>query len=307
MKVLVVGLGSIARKHIQALKALQPETEILALRSSRTAQAQDGVVNIYSFGDLADHRIDFAIVSNPTSEHKSTLEALLPYSFPLFIEKPLHFSLDIAAVVRKLEASNRLTYVGCNLRFLKCLALVKQKAIAGKRLNEVNIYCGSYLPGWRPGSDYKKSYSAIAALGGGVHLDLIHELDYVYWLFGKPTAVNRLLTSTSSLDIGSVDYANFILTYANFSVSIILNYFRRDPKRSMELVFEDETWQVDLLKNAIAAHGETIFVSEQAIVDTYRDQMDYFIRCVRDERGTFNPVSEAFEVLQICLSNDAGK
>jgi len=128
------------------------------------------------------------------------------------------------------------------LRFLECIGFIKEKIqfLNNRALNEVNVYCGSYLPEWRPGIDYKKSYSANPELGGGVHRDLIHELDYLYWLFGQPKAVNRFLRSQSSLAISSFDYANYLLDYDGFSANVILNYFRRDAKRSMELVFSDE-------------------------------------------------------------------
>ena len=32
--------------------------------------------------------------------------------------------------------------------------------------------------------DYKKSYASKKELGGGVVLTCIHEIDYMYWLFG---------------------------------------------------------------------------------------------------------------------------
>ena len=44
---------------------------------------------------------------------------------------------------------------------------------------------GSYLPGWRPGTDYRQSYSAQRRLGGGVLLDVIHEVDYAAWVLGR--------------------------------------------------------------------------------------------------------------------------
>jgi predicted dehydrogenase len=173
--------------------------------------------------------------------------------------------------------------------------------VQSKRLNEVNVYCGSYLPDWRPNIDFRKTYSAIPELGGGVHIDLIHELDYLYWLFGMPKGVKRNFRSQSSLSILSFDYANYLLDYNGFCANVVLNYFRREPKRNLELVFDDETWNIDLLKNQITCNHQTIFSSEQRIADTYPLQMEYFIDSIKEKESTFNTISDAYNVLKICL------
>lgn len=303
MRILIIGLGSIATKHLTALQSFLPKSEVYALRSNLKANVFSGVLNLYSFDEIADKAFDFAIVSNPTSEHRKTIDRLLVFNIPLFIEKPLHSSLDIEDLVKEIAQKNILTYIACNLRFLDCLNFVKERIhdMRGKKLNEVNVYCGSYLPDWRPNVDFKKSYSAIAAMGGGVHIDLIHELDYLYWLFGIPVDTFRKFKSQSSLSISSTDYANYILDYDSFCANVILNYYRRDAKRTLELVFNDETWDVDLLKNQVISKGHIIFSSDQRITDTYPLQMKYFVNSVTVKKISMNTVADAYEVLKICL------
>ncbi len=58
------------------------------------------------------------------------------------------------------------------------------KSFIGQTLY-TSVECGSYLPDWRPGNNYKKSVSAKKDLGGGVLLELSHELDYIRWIFGE--------------------------------------------------------------------------------------------------------------------------
>jgi len=166
----------------------------------------------------------------------------------------------------------------------------------------VIVYCGSYLPDWRPNADFRKKYSANTELGGGVHIDLIHELDYLYWLFGAPKDVNRIFRSQSSLAISSYDYANYVLDYNGFCASVVLNYYRRDPKRTLELVFDDETWNIDLLKNQITCKNRILFSSEQRIADTYQTQMEYYIRSLSKKTDTFDTISDAYTILKICLA-----
>lgn len=303
MNILIIGLGSIGKKHANALKSILPGAEIFALRSNRISEILPEITNIYSFDEIKSIVVDFAIIANPTSEHKKTIEQLSEYCIPLFIEKPIYSSLDIEDAVNTVISKEIKTYVACNLRFLDCIKFIKEKLLRtqNKRINEVNVYCGSYLPDWRPNVDFRKTYSAIPELGGGVHIDLIHELDYLYWLFGTPKSVTRKFKNQSSLAISAYDYANYILDYDGFCANVVLNYYRRDPKRSLELVFDDETWEIDLLKNQIICRYQTIFSSEQRIIDTYQTQMEYFINSLNEKTNTFNTLSDAYNVLKICL------
>jgi predicted dehydrogenase len=302
MRILIIGLGSIGKKHVKAVQCIYPSAELYAFRSGNNADKYPGVINIFNQSEIADLSFDFVIISNPTSEHKKTIEYMIGYKLPLFIEKPLSYSLDISDVIQRINDNKIPAYIACNLRFHDCIRFIKGRLQGiNYRLNEVNVYCGSYLPEWRPDSDYRRSYSAHSDMGGGVHLDLIHEIDYLYWFFGKPVSVRRNFRSQSSLKLSSFDYANYLLDYDGFCVNVVLNYYRRDPKRYMELVFDNETWNVDLLMNKVTCRDKEIFISDRTISDTYLDQMKYFMECLNNRTGTFNTVSDAYEVLKICL------
>ena len=305
MNILIVGLGSIAHKHIDALKRLNVECDIYALRSTQNRSDEEiNIKNIYSLDEINNLELSFAIISNPTSMHKETILKLLKFNCPLFIEKPLYHKLDIEDILIAVNKQNILTYVACNLRFLDSLLFVKNELEQNKRrINEINVYCGSFLPSWRK-TDYKQSYSTNPDLGGGVHLDLIHEIDYLYWMFGMPTKIQSVFRNVSSLDIRAYDYANYNLIYDEFCANVTLNYFRRDYKRTFELLYENETWLVDLACNTISSKGEIIYKSNQSIIDTYTSQMHYFLQLINTNGKTsINTFNDAYEVLKICLNN----
>lgn len=305
MRVGIIGLGSIARKHITALRGLDSRVEIVALRHSHAtspaSSEEAGITDLYSLDELLACRPDFIIISNPTAQHYDTVVALAGSGVPLFIEKPLFADLS-----RPLPTIGSPTYIACNLRFLDSLRWVK-KHLAGRRVNEVNAYCGSYLPDWRPtlkNEAWRTCYSANREMGGGVHIDLIHEIDYLYWLFGAPETVRKTFRNVSSLDISAWDYANYCFEYPTFAVSVVLNYYRRDYRRTLELVFEDATWQVDLAANTVTdlGTGTMLFESPQRFADTYPAQMEDFLhRLGTDSAEAFNTIDEAYDVLRICL------
>src|SRR3972149_10680410 len=118
MKILIIGLGSIGKKHLTSIKFLQPQAEIFALRSKKNAEKHSNVTNIYNLNEITSIAIDFAIIANPTAEHKKTITQLIDYRLPLFIEKPIYFKLDIGETVNLIMSKGIQTYVACNLRFL---------------------------------------------------------------------------------------------------------------------------------------------------------------------------------------------
>ena len=303
MNVLIVGLGSIAQKHITAIRHYCNDAHIDALRSDKQAPVCEGIHNLYDWEETKDRTYDFILISNPTSKHRETIERLKDSRIPLFIEKPLFDSLEGTALVQEIRNKKIPTYVGCNLRFLKVLRALRELT-ASCRINEVNVYCGSYLPDWRPGTDYRTCYSAIPELGGGVHIDLIHEIDYIYWFFGQPKSVHKVFTYQSSLGIRAYDYANYLLEYEGFNVNIILNYYRRDSKRVCEIVTSEDTYTANLLQGTLCnGTGEMLKVFSQRISDTYQDQMEYFLHALELDEWDFNTITDAYNVLKICLES----
>jgi predicted dehydrogenase len=303
MKVLIIGLGSIAKKHINALIKINAEVEIWALRSSIESTNIDGVNNLYDYCEITNTKFDFVIISNPTSLHAETIKELIKYDLPMFIEKPVFNKIIGEKIIQEIKNKGLITYSACNLRFLESLKFSRD-FIRNKVINEVNSYCGSYLPDWRPDTDFRKIYSANKEMGGGVHIDLIHEMDYIYWFFGMPNKLSSIMTSNSSLHISAYDYTNYNLKYDRFSVNIILNYYRRDSKRTLEILTNEGTLFVDLLANNVSYKNKIIFESNKTILDTYEDQLRFFIKNILEKKEEFNTINEAYQILKLCLQED---
>jgi predicted dehydrogenase len=306
LKVLVVGLGSIGRKHVDGVLNLFPKAEIFALRYLLNSDYQyKSVVNIYSILDVPSD-IDFAIISNISSKHAESIITLAQLKCPLLIEKPvltdLYESKKISTLLKEL---NIITYVACNLRFHPSIQFIRKYIMNNDLIiNEVNIYCGSYLPGWRPKVDFRKVYSSDKLLGGGVHLDLIHEIDYCCWIFGYPNTKLSMQSSSSSLKINSIDSARYLFRYNNYSANITLNYYRLDPKREIEIVTSNDTLLVDLISNKVSSllSGKVLYQSEFNMIDTYTHQIKYFTDKLSLGETPMNNFDEAVKVLTLALN-----
>jgi len=303
MKILVIGFGSIAQKHIKVLKEITTYVEVFALRSQKSSNIFIDVKNIYALEEVPKD-LDFIIISNPTSEHFKTIKNVIQFKVPLFIEKPPLAELNNSQEIMDLIHENKIkTYVAFNLRFHPIIVWLKNN-LAINKIREVNVYCGSYLPEWRQSIDYRDCYSSKKELGGGVHLDLIHELDYTRWLLGDPVNIKSTRNKKSNLEINSFDFANYLLEYENYYINVTLNYYRRDTKRTIEIIFVNETWVADLVKCSVIDSNNNIIYKYDNFetIQTYNDQMKYFLKNVMGNGNTMNSFEESLKTLSLCLS-----
>lgn len=304
MKILIIGLGSIAKKHVLAISTLIPNSIFFALRSNNNSNYFENVNNIFEIHQIPKD-INFIIISNPTSLHSSAIKDILFLNKPIFVEKPVFNNiLENVELFDLIKNSGIKTYSACNLRFHPSIIFIKNFLEKNsKKINEVNIYCGSYLPSWRKNTNYTESYSAKKNMGGGVHLDLIHELDYAIWLFGFPLNYNSTKRKISQLNIDSIDYCDYNLKYFQFNLSIILNYYRITPKREIEILFEDDIFICNLLNSEIRnSKNEIIFIDKSYSINiTYLKQAEYFINNLNNDKPYMNNIEESFDILKIAL------
>ncbi len=305
MNVLIVGLGSIAKKHINALQELYAnDLTVYALRHSASPSQEPGVTNLLP-GD-AIPEVDFVLISNPTGFHADSVERWSKLGKPIFLEKPPVETLEQGRAVQSLLKSQPVpVYVGFNMRFHPVIQYLKHEFSELDKVLEVKVYCGSYLPDWRPGYDYKYHYGPDGAMGTGVHLELIHELDYTRWIFGEPQSVHSHIVNTQTLGIAAADYAHYLFSYPGKSITIDLNYYRRDAQRYVEVVTQNHVWKGDLRTAQIFCDGK--LVKEwpgYSVLETYTEQLKYFCERVMIDQPYMNNFDESLNVMKICLPNE---
>jgi predicted dehydrogenase len=307
LNILIIGLGSIGKKHLCVIYTLYPLANIFALRSKRKSKKYENVINIYSIEQL-EVNIDFVIISTPTYLHENDIIKFSKLGCPLFIEKPvLHDLKNIESINSILISNNIKTYVACNMRFHPGIVHLKNFiANNNSKINEVNVYFGSYMPNWRNGIDFRENYSSHDDMGGGVHLDLIHEIDYCIWIFGYPKSIKSFFRKVSNLEINSIDYTNYILFYDDFTLNIKLNYYRIDSKREIEILTNDTTLIYDLIQNKVYDNKskQILYHEDFSMMDTYNNQMKYFIENINNNQKTImNNFEESIKILKIALND----
>ncbi len=244
MKVLIIGFGSIGKRHYEILKSFQDIDEVDVVSKQK-------LNNIKSFTKLSEvsdlNRYDYYVIASETSKHHGQLEYICSKvdNKNILVEKPLY-----SKVHQEFECSNNI-FVAYNLRFHPVIEKLRE-LLSDKKVHFANVICGQYLPTWRPATDYRKSYSADINRGGGVLRDLSHELDYISWLFGKIEIVGSISTKVSDLEINADDIFTAIgLTKSKTIINMSMDYISKTPIRKIVIHTDSTTIEADLIKYSI--------------------------------------------------------
>jgi predicted dehydrogenase len=316
MKALVVGGGSIGRRHLRNLKTLGAEHLGLVETDASRRQAVADELSIVGFSRLQDGlnwTPDFVVVATPTHLHAEQTSEIVRAGLPVFVEKPLsHTEAGLSEIARLVESNKIVSLVGCNMRFHPGPVKVKQ-LLDERRLGKIlfaRIHAGSYLPDWRPNRDYRCNYSARVETGGGCILDCIHEIDLARWYLGEVASVFCSAGHLSSLEIETEDVAILLCRHAGGAMSEIhLDYVQRTYERGCQIVGELGSIFWEFNAGAVrwydAARKQwTTFPQPETweINQMYVDEMKHFLECLAEQRPTTLPIPEAAALMQVVFA-----
>jgi predicted dehydrogenase len=235
--VVIRGTGSIGIRHIRVFRdLLGMRTVAVPWRTDRASSLQkEGYATARSLSEAISGENLLLVVASDTDRHiEDAIAGITLGCKSVLIEKPLAAGVADVRSLQVLTSEGRAkVFVACNLRFDSALNLFRKMLPEIGDLHHVRIEAQSYLPEWRPERPYRESYSA-SSEQGGVLRDLIHDIDYAVWLFGKPAAVTCQLSNSGRLGIASEEAADLLWsTPSGATVSIRLDYLTRHYRRLM--------------------------------------------------------------------------
>lgn len=263
VRIAVVGLGNISKRHRANVKILYPDSEIFVVsaRGLSSAEGHENIDRIFTdVADLLENKIDMAIVASPAPFHIQQAAAFLEKRIPVLIEKPLADTVSTFERYSNLFHKNRdIVEVSYNLRQLPSAVVVKNFLNEGGIGKVYNVLAevGQYLPDWRPMTDYRSSVSANKKLGGGVLLELSHEIDYLTWFFGEFDSVYCVSKNSGALAIDvedSVD-AIFLEKSAGLTINLHMDFLQRFASRTCKIIGEKGNLVWDVLNNSVCFLG----------------------------------------------------
>lgn len=261
--VAVIGLGNISKRHRKNIKELFPESKIIAVSASGRRPAElieNADLVALSLAQAIALNPTFAIVASPATLHVEHACALMSAGIPTLIEKPITTTVAEGMALLQIEFETRTpAAVGYCLRYLPSARFVK-KALESQMLGVIytaHINIGQYLPNWRPGADYRESVSAQKELGGGVLLELSHELDYLQWLLGRQDVHYACLRTSRELCLDVDEVADLVLVSERGTVSVLhMDFLQKSACRRCTLIGSKARLDWDLLENSVTLYDE---------------------------------------------------
>ncbi|HJH25295.1 MAG TPA: hypothetical protein C5S37_00655 [Methanophagales archaeon] len=299
-KVLLIGYGSIGKRHARNLIELKIEPYILT-------KYPDNLNTIFlrDINEIKTEKFDYYIIASPTARHLDDLKkclALPNKQKNILIEKPLESLYLRGKEIKNIAKEYGLSiFIAYNLRFLDAFNIINKFVKEQKNIIRiVEVVAGQDLKEWRPFKDYTRSYSAHREQGGGVDLDLSHEIDYTLWLFGnnfKDKIIYR--SKISNLKINSPDIFKLILDYNTFIVDITLDSIRKPKERYIKMMCEDEkNLYFDFITNTLEIDGKTRIMTNN-IEDSYKEMLKAFIGIDKKNENKLCSIEEGLNILKI--------
>lgn len=315
MHVLICGLGSIGRRHLRHFKALGvAKTSAFRTGKARLPDQQQPQPDvIHSDLDTAlSEKPDIVVVANPTSMHLATAVSAVEAGCHVLIEKPVSHSLNgLERLDRKAKSNNCIVSVAQNMRYHPQLRKLKQWIDSGDPLGEVvmlRAHFGAYLPDWHPWENYRDSYAARQALGGGCRRTHIHEIDYSVWMLGGVESIHSLESPKHPLHTDVDEATGYLLRFSSGAIATLtLSLCETPPSRAVDVMFTRGKATLDLLSGKMIVartegHPTNIGLPSGFDIDhTYRDQNAEFLKAVKENLPAPVPIPEASEILRIAL------
>lgn len=315
MKYLVIGCGSIGKRHIRNLKAIGIETEnITAIETRKDRQDEVknlGVSKIYENLDeaLEGKKYDASIICSPTNLHTDQAIKLAENKINFIVEKPLCNNLNnVDKLVKLVEKNNLVVLVAYIFRFAPITKKVKEileKNLIGKVLYARGEF-SEYLPDWHPYEDYRSFYMAEKKQGGGSILDQSHIFDLVHYLLGNFKSVIGIVDKKSSLEVNADDVSELIVKLKNdIIVSLHTDIFGRGHKKFLEIKGEKGNIMWDFYENSVTVYNadtssQTAFKKfDKDFNNSYIEELKHFNDCIKQNKKTIAGLEVGIDTMKL--------
>lgn len=306
MRILVLGAGSIGRRHIGNLVTIGQKDLVIADPNPKTLAMVKGTFDfVETTTDPAkafeSGKFDAVFICSPPQIHLPQLAKAVERGVHAFVEKPFTLSCAGAdAVLKEADAKKLCVMTAFNMRYLELIQTMRKWLDEG-RIGKVlgcRVGLSSYMPTWHPEEDYRQSFMAFWKTGGGALFDCVHGIDLAQWLAGEITSV-ACMTKTTNLEMETDDVAVLSCTTKNGLSSLYFDFVDRRPRKSLDLIGSEGTmiWEYDTeerLRLYREAKEHSRIVVKENYAQCYIDEVKDFFACIKSGK---KPMSDGWNGL----------
>ena len=245
MKICVIGSGAAGQRHSKNLINLGHDIELISWRKN-----SHNISKLIKKGNA-----DYIIICTGTNVRRQLFELCYEEEIPFFVEKPVAYKKDDLDWLYKLPAEY---LIKCNVGFMQRYSSIAMelKKLVRKPVINMNIDFGHDVNKWRKNWVFANSYAAQMG-GGGVVLDLCHDIDLINTLTGAKEV--RRVVSIDNAKHQKVDLCSIISmkTKSGGEAKLSLDYIRNIPVHKGTILMESKTIEFDFLNGIIAVDKES--------------------------------------------------
>lgn len=331
MNFLIVGLGGIGQRHLRNLYRLKKkEDNIFVIRNrgnqfvlndklqiiGDNLEEKFQIIRLDSFADALANKIDAAFICTPTALHTEMLLKCIQHNISIFVEKPISNLLEnLDPIAEEALEKNITTFVGYQMRFHPCIKKAKQLLSDGHIGNPISVIAevGEDVTSWHTYEDYRTLYACRKDLGGGVILTQIHEIDYLYYLFGFPKKLFAMGGHISDLEIDVEDVVDLSMYFKvsenshDIPVHLHQDFIQKPGSRNCKIIGNCGKIVIDFSISSIQLFdkcGKCVYHENYQFDrnELFLLEMKEFIDAVKTNRQTTIPLTEGIIGLKIALA-----
>ena len=316
MKVVVIGNGSIGRRHLKGLAELSSEIGIQELRGfdtnpERRKQVEQEIpsAKVFDTVEASVKGVDVVFMCAPTSLHIPIYENISKFGdFHIFFEKPLSHTIEgCEQMLFDQKRKGKKTAVGYAFHYHPVLLETKKLVESGVlgRVLSVRAEAGFYLPQWHPWEDYRDFYMSWKTGGGGALLDISHEINYLQWMFGDINEVQGYMGTISDLEISSDDLALAILKFKSGVIGQLqLDLLQFEESRYCKVIGTEGVLIADIVGSSIKYNtvNEHKWIEEKIEVDgdkVYHIEYENVLNAFSGKDGYIVSGEEAYSTMEV--------
>lgn len=331
MKILVIGLGSMGKRRIRNLKALNFSfIDGFDVREDRRVEAVSKY-NIRTYADfeqaITENKYDAFIISVPPDIHHIYMKYALSLAVPFFVEASV-VDDDLAHISNESDRLELLAAPSSTMFFHPAIKKIKellQNNIIGN-VTHINYQSGQYLPDWHAYENVSDFYVSNKSTGGAREI-VPFELTWIVALFGFPKAVTGFYKKTIYIEGADEidDTYSGLFDYEKFVLSLTVDVVSRAATRKLlingsigqmqwdwnddhiDVYTESKGWYKETFERISAEKGYNENITEQM----YIDEMSCFFDALSGKSKFVNCLSDDLKVLNLLYalekSNDTGK